>query len=107
MESGPSVRDVFAGVGISDFTSPLAAADVDDSVEDDADVVRLAAVVVAADELAETVCVTVAVVPELPPHAVAARPMAKTAPAKTYLLLVMFPTHVVMCQPRRPAPRQP
>jgi hypothetical protein len=98
---------VFAGVGISDFTSPLAAADDDDSAEDDADVVRLAAVVVAADELAETVCVTVAVVPELPPQAVAARPMAKTAPAKTYLLLVMFPLTSSGVSRGGPRPRQP
>jgi hypothetical protein len=64
IESGPSVREVFAGVGINDFTSPLAAADVDDSdeeEEDELDELLLDAALVA-DELAETVCVTVAVV---------------------------------------------
>jgi hypothetical protein len=56
------VRDVFAGVGINDFTSPLAAADVDDSVEEDEDDELLLDAALAEDELAETVCVTVAVV---------------------------------------------
>jgi hypothetical protein len=85
MESGPSVREVFAGVGICDCTSPLAAAEgvVADEAAADVEVV-----------LAGTVSVTVVVDSDEPPQAVATSPAANSTVARAYPLRVIFPTYL-------------
>ena len=89
MESGPSVRWAFAGVGMSDCTSVLAPAPVVAAADDDVEDHVVAA---EADVEAVTVFVSVLVAPESEewPQATAVSPITIAAAAVRYVWRLMY-----------------